>query len=71
MGHWVKLGIEGGGDRIAQWLAYVVPDPAALGSTTSITKIILDQKLSMLIKLINDAVCRKVYICLKMMIKPI
>ena len=32
--------IEWGGGRIAQWLAYLLPDPAALGSIHSVPKIV-------------------------------
>ena len=41
-------------DNIAQWLAYFLPDPAALNSIPSVPEFFKEDKLSMLLRLINS-----------------
>ena len=43
------------GGSLAQWLAYLLPDPAASGSNPCIPNIFTEEKLSMLLRLINGA----------------
>ena len=59
------------GGSIALWLAYLLPDPAAMDSIPSIPEIFPEEKLSMLLRLINSAGLRKVDSGLKMLIELI
>ena len=60
-----------GGDSIAQWLAYLLPDPSSSGLIPSAPKFFFRKKLSTFLKLINGTGLRKVDSGLKMLIEAI
>ena len=59
------------GGSIAQWLAYLYMNPAALGLIPGIPKKISDKIISMLMRLINGTGKRNVGSDLKMMIETV
>ena len=63
--------VREGGGRTAQWLTYLLPDPAARRLISSVPKKCNWKKLSMLLRLINGTGKMKVDSGLKMLIKPI
>ena len=61
--------VESVGDSMAQWLAYLLLHPTALGSNPSVLKKFFRNL--MLLRLINRTGWRKVHSGLKMLIEPI
>ena len=64
-----NIKLEGG--SIAQWLADLLPDTAALGLIPCVPKNFLRKKISMLLRLINGPAQRKVNSGLEMLTESI
>ena len=69
--NFVRSKKTGKGGIMVEWLAYLLPDPADVGSIPSVPEIPQRIKLSMLLRFINGSAKRKVNSGLILLIKPI